>query len=396
MNTFSRTTLASTLTLLATSLLTSVSATSLPPAAIAPVFNASLIRCADSHFSKSLGTCGGDALAQGRIALTPKATLIKTEGALADPFNLYEVYWLALGDTLADAVPAGNFVTDCKGNARGSLTTLTTANEALNPTATTPVILYPTAGYLSAGVFLVYSRGPWAQDNDGDCVADTYNTVVNGADTDASHALANPPVILGVDNVQFLSGYQFSVATPGSEAADTSAEAAVPVQSNAPTVPVTPAAMGTGQQAPMNNMSGNFGQPPRGNGQQAPMNNMSGNFGQPPRGNGQQAPMNNMSGNFGQPPRGNGQQAPMNNMSGNFGQSGHGNGQQAPMNNAPGNFGQSGQGNGQQPPMNNTPGNFGQSGQGNGQVPVAPATENPDAQQSPVQVESETANGLPS
>jgi len=42
--------------------------------------------------------------------------------------------------------------------------------------------------------------------------------------------------------------------------------------------------------------------------------------------------------------------------------------------------------------MNNTPGNFGQSGQGNGQVPAAPATENPDAQQNPVQVESETAN----
>lgn len=80
MNITARTTLASALTLLATAALSPVSATSLPPASINPVFNASLIRCVDSHFSKSLGICGGDALASGHIALTPKATLIKTEG----------------------------------------------------------------------------------------------------------------------------------------------------------------------------------------------------------------------------------------------------------------------------------------------------------------------------
>jgi len=235
MNTFFRTTLISTL--LTAGFVSPVSATSLPPAP--PFFNASLIRCVDSHFSKSLGTCGGDALVNGHIAMTPKATLIKADGALADPFNLYEVYWLALGDNVADAVLAGNVVTDCKGNARGALTTITTASDALNAATATPVVIYPTAGEMGAGVFLVYSRGPWAHDSDGDCVADTYNTIVNGADTDASHALANPPVIPGIDNVQFLSGYQLpkfpTEAETGSEPTEaaptappeTSAEAAM-------------------------------------------------------------------------------------------------------------------------------------------------------------------------
>ncbi len=222
MNTFFRTTLVSTL--LTAGFVSPVSATSLPPAP--PFFNASLIRCVDSHFSKSLGTCGGDALVKGHIAMTPKATLIKADGALADPFNLYEVYWLALGDNVADAVLAGNVVTDCKGNARGALTTITTASDALNAATATPVVIYPTAGEMGAGVFLVYSRGPWAHDSDGDCVADTYNTIVNWADTDASHALANPPVIPGIDNVQFLSGYQLPAFPTEAETGSEPTEAA--------------------------------------------------------------------------------------------------------------------------------------------------------------------------
>ncbi|MGI9211582.1 MAG: hypothetical protein ACR2HF_03850, partial [Methylococcaceae bacterium] len=209
MNTFFRTTLISTLGLLASGSFSPATAASMP-APIPPFYNADLVRCADSHFSKSLGTCGGDALVTGRIGLTAQATLIKADGALADPYNLYEVYWLAIGDAVADAVPAGQFVTDCKGNARGALTGISTATDALNTASATPTVIYPTAGNISAGVFLVYSRGPWAQDSDGDCVADVYNTVVSPSDTDASHVLANPPVSLGIDAVQFLSGYRLA------------------------------------------------------------------------------------------------------------------------------------------------------------------------------------------
>jgi hypothetical protein len=66
--------------------------------------------------------------------------------------------------------------------------------------------MYTEVGAPDAGVFLVFSRGPWGfADVDGNCRPDTLNTVPLG--TDPTLSLANPAVDLATDGVQFFSGY---------------------------------------------------------------------------------------------------------------------------------------------------------------------------------------------
>jgi len=160
-----------------------------------------LVRCSETPWT---GVCGGDNLAQGQINIKDGGVVrVGVREALADPFNLYEVYWLPIGAAVTDAVKVGNFATDCDGNAATSLKDITTPHDILHGAL---INMYTQVHDVSAGNFLVYSRGPSAFDYDGDCSIDQLNTVPLG--TDPMQPLANPVVDLATSGVQFISGYQ--------------------------------------------------------------------------------------------------------------------------------------------------------------------------------------------
>jgi hypothetical protein len=166
---------------------------------------ADLVRCSETGFEATTGVpCGGDDLTKGRIGVTPSGVVkVGVLEALAEPFNLYEVYWLPVGETVANAVFVGNFATDCNGNARTVLREIVTPADIRRGTV---MNIFTEVGVPDAGVLLVYSRGPWGFDDaDGDCRPDTFNTAPVG--TDPTKPLANPTVDLTGDGVQFLSGY---------------------------------------------------------------------------------------------------------------------------------------------------------------------------------------------
>jgi len=167
----------------------------------APRYSAQMVRCSSTPWS-SIGTCGGDPITtSSRIQITSGgAAAVSVQGAW--PFNLYEVYWLPIGGTTADVVAIGNFATDCAGDARALLRTITTPAEIrTGVVGNVDTLVGPT----SAGNFLVYSRGPWATDTDGDCRIDFFNTVPLGLVR--TNPLANPVTDPAADPVQFLSGY---------------------------------------------------------------------------------------------------------------------------------------------------------------------------------------------
>src|SRR6266511_906835 len=157
-----------------------------------------LVRCSETPWT---GACGGDSLAEGHVNLMDGGLVrLGVQEALADPFNLYEVYWMPIGAAVAEAVRVGNFATDCYGNVLTLLRDIATPDDV---THGTPVNMYTRVSNVSAGNFLVYSRGPWAFDYNGDCSIDQFNTVPLG--TDPLQPLANPPVDLSTGGVQFIS-----------------------------------------------------------------------------------------------------------------------------------------------------------------------------------------------
>lgn len=178
------------------------------PLAQAASYRTDLVRCSDTGFGSTLGICGGDDLASGGISLAGGGKIaVAVKGALASPFSLYEVYWLPIGAAVTSAVLVGNFATDCNGNAKAILKTINTPDQALSKTGT-KINLFTAAGTIDAGNFIVYDRGPWGHDDlNADCEPDNYNTTMTPNDTDPTNPLANPTVVLGVDGVQFLSGY---------------------------------------------------------------------------------------------------------------------------------------------------------------------------------------------
>ncbi|MGI9213345.1 MAG: hypothetical protein ACR2HF_12815, partial [Methylococcaceae bacterium] len=183
-----------------------------------PDYQTALVRCTDTTFSSSsMGTCGGDALTVGTVQIKSGNIVVNVTGALADPFTLYEVYWLPIGHSVLDAVLLNNFTTNCKGTATSAiLKKIVTAKDAV-VAAGSKTNMYTAVGNTGAGSFIVYSRGPYGVDTTGKCVANTYNTTVSPTDTKAANTLANPPVLLGVDEVQFISGYTSGIAgTSGS------------------------------------------------------------------------------------------------------------------------------------------------------------------------------------
>ena len=122
----------------------------------------------------------------------------------ANALNMYEVYWLPIGGDPAsstDTVLVGNFLTDTNGDANTLLRVISAPADA---TTATPVLLPAVLGTnQEAGCFLIFSRGPYAYDTNGDGAIDRYNTSDN---TDAG-TVNNPVVTLSNGGVQFISGF---------------------------------------------------------------------------------------------------------------------------------------------------------------------------------------------
>lgn len=185
-----------------------------------------LVRCSDTtYLSSNMGAvCGGDTLTRGLINVTPSGNVsVLIQNALASPFNLYEVYWLSIGDPVTSARLLGNFVTDCKGNSVKNsglpgVSLVKPITMAADIATTTPTNIFTTVGNQSSGIFLVYSRGPYSyQSATAPCKTtklSEYNTTNSQHDNTVARNMtpfANPTVTPGVDtpgtNLQFLSGY---------------------------------------------------------------------------------------------------------------------------------------------------------------------------------------------
>lgn len=161
-----------------------------------------LVECSSTTWSAT--TCGEDQLTSGGIVLRDSGAITVTiNEALADPYNLYEVFWLPIGEAASAAVSLGQFATDCNGDARAILRTITTPREIRTGAVSN---IYSLVGNLSAGSFLVLSRGPWAVDSNHDCTVEYFNTTPLGLDR--GNPLANPTVTPASDLLQFISGYQ--------------------------------------------------------------------------------------------------------------------------------------------------------------------------------------------
>jgi hypothetical protein len=98
---------------------------------------------------------------------------------------------------------------DASGNAKQLIKSITTAADCVRAISMPAIVgadVYAKVSPTSAGVFLFYSRGPWARDTNGDGAIDSYNTVNSDADSSPNAALPNPAVVAG-QRVQFLNGW---------------------------------------------------------------------------------------------------------------------------------------------------------------------------------------------
>lgn len=160
-----------------------------------------LLKCTDTSFSTYYTTisCGGDVLTIGGIGITPGKTVhVMVKGA--SQLNYYEVYYLPTGASTTLATKVGSFLTDCNGDADTMLRSLTKPSDLFGPPVQIDTVL---GRKKQAGNFIVYSRGPYGSDSDGDCKADTWNT----SDGTMSGTFNNPAVSLSSDVVQFISGF---------------------------------------------------------------------------------------------------------------------------------------------------------------------------------------------
>lgn len=180
-----------------------------------------LVRCSETGYvGSSIDSCGGDNLTHGVIQVTASGKIAVTvHGAVADPalpFNLYEVYWLPVGQTPSTALLIGNFVTDCNGDSvknSGNPGTayLKTIAQAADIKSTSYANIFTLVGNISSGVFLVYDRGPFSN-TDTPCnpkKLTEYNTSFSPNDTSATNMttpFANLAVVPDY-RIQFMSGY---------------------------------------------------------------------------------------------------------------------------------------------------------------------------------------------
>lgn len=176
-----------------------------------PDTKSQLVQCVATNFATGVygssygsgSACGGDPLTLGGIAILPMP-IVHTHVKGANALNMYEVYWLPIGGdptSSTDMVMVGNFLTDASGDAATELRDISAPADA---TTATPVNFVIRVGSKQgAGALLVFSRGPYAYDTDGDGAIDSYNTS-DGTQTGTVH---NPVVTLANGQVQFISGY---------------------------------------------------------------------------------------------------------------------------------------------------------------------------------------------
>ena len=118
--------------------------------------------------------CGGDTLDKGSIGVFANRFIrVRLDNANTDPFVLYEVYYVSIGDDPAtDKTMVGNLMTDCNGDANGVLKDMT---RPIDIVAGSPVNIKVRVGDENAGFFF-YSRGPYGYTDDGSCRPTIFNT----------------------------------------------------------------------------------------------------------------------------------------------------------------------------------------------------------------------------
>ena len=148
--------------------------------------------------------CGGDTLDKGSIGVFANRFIrVRLDNANTDPFVLYEVYYVSIGDDPAtDKTMVGNLMTDCNGDANGVLKDMT---RPIDIVAGSPVNIKVRVGDENAGFFF-YSRGPYGYTDDGSCRPTIFNT-----SDGTRHGTFNNPSLggggTGFDLIQFVSGY---------------------------------------------------------------------------------------------------------------------------------------------------------------------------------------------
>ncbi len=149
--------------------------------------------------------CGGDTLDRGSIGVVANRFIrVRLDNANMDPFVLYEVYYVSIGDDPAtDKTMVGHVLTDCNGDANGLLKDMTAP---IHKFTHGPVNIRTRVGNQNAGVFFLYSRGPYGFTDDGSCRPTTLNT----SDGTPGGTFNNPSLWgggAGFDVIQFVSGY---------------------------------------------------------------------------------------------------------------------------------------------------------------------------------------------
>ena len=148
--------------------------------------------------------CGGDTLDKGSIGVFANRFIrVRLDNANTDPFVLYEVYYVSIGDDPAtDKTMVGNLMTDCNSDANGVLKDMT---RPIDIVADSPVNIKLRVGDENAGFFF-YSRGPYGYTDDGSCRPTIFNT-----SDGTRHGTFNNPSLwgggTGFDLIQFVSGY---------------------------------------------------------------------------------------------------------------------------------------------------------------------------------------------
>ena len=124
-----------------------------------------LQRCVDSSMKSIVSSCGGDSLTAGMISAAGgqyAEVMIDTD----QPYNTYEIYWLANGEPSNKSVKIGYALTDCAGNTNDLIRDINTLSEINTKPPVSFVQLVNAAGYsdIGNGNFIVYSMGPYSYD----------------------------------------------------------------------------------------------------------------------------------------------------------------------------------------------------------------------------------------
>lgn len=156
--------------------------------------------CSDTPYTAITGMpCGGDVLTGGHLTVESTGEIsVAISGT--HQFNLYEVYWVAAGSgSVTSAQVIGHFVTDCGGQEVNNKLLYLDIPAGLS--GGIPVNIHGIVGPSAKGYFLIYSRGPGAFDDNGDCIVDDINT----KDGTMNTQWGGQPIDLSTAAVQYIA-----------------------------------------------------------------------------------------------------------------------------------------------------------------------------------------------